>query len=120
VSSREPINIAGNVAVLFCLMTERPAKRLIRDFLRVGSNQGSTIPDAQLRIGDCRRSSMIAVPQCKNPPRISADGFLSEAIHFERNTMFDRTSQTKIEVFFHRWKRSTTDRKGFARAIRIN
>jgi hypothetical protein len=27
---------------------------------------------------------------------------LGEAIHFEQNTMFDRTSQTKIEVFFHR------------------
>jgi hypothetical protein len=41
-----------------------------------------------------------ASPQRKNPPRISADGFLSEAIHFEQNTMFDRTSQTKFEVFF--------------------
>jgi hypothetical protein len=45
---------------------------------------------------------------------------LGEAIHFGQNTMFDRTSQTKIEVFFHRWKRSTSDRKGFAKAVGIN
>jgi hypothetical protein len=30
---------------------------------------------------------------------------LVEAIHFEQNTMFDRTSQTKFEVFFHRRKK---------------
>ncbi|MDB5517707.1 MAG: hypothetical protein JWQ17_4465 [Tardiphaga sp.] len=35
-----------------------------------------------------------------------------EAIHFEQNTMFDWTSQTRFEVFFH--KRSTVDRMGFA------
>jgi hypothetical protein len=27
-----------------------------------------------------------------------------EAIHFGQNTMFDRTSQTKIQLIFHMWK----------------
>jgi hypothetical protein len=64
---------------------------------------------------------LIAPPQNKNPPRISADGFLSEAIHFEQNTLFDRTSQTKFEVFSTGGvERSGVVPVGFAKALRIN
>jgi hypothetical protein len=32
-----------------------------------------------------------------------------EAIHFEQNTMFDWTSQMKVEVFLHRWSLGVSD-----------
>jgi hypothetical protein len=41
-------------------------------------------------------------PKRKNPPRIAADGLPSKTIHFEQNTMVDRTGQTDFEVFIHR------------------
>jgi hypothetical protein len=44
-----------------------------------------------------------------------------EAIHFEQNTMFDRTSQTKFEVFSTGCgKDPRSARVGFAKAVGIN
>jgi hypothetical protein len=42
------------------------------------------------------------MPQRENPPRIAADGFLGETIHFEQNTMVDRTGQADCDILFHR------------------
>jgi hypothetical protein len=39
----------------------------------------------------------------KNPPRITADGLLIEAIHLGQNTMADRTGQADFGLFSHGW-----------------
>ena len=61
-----------------------------------------------LLLGSCDTSrsdrSDSAAPRRKNPPRISADGFSSGAIHFDQNTMVDRTSQPRWRLFIHMWK----------------
>jgi hypothetical protein len=57
-------------------------------FCEVGSNQGSSFPDAQWRIGERQRSCLIAEPQRKNPPRISAGGFLARQLTLNKTPYF--------------------------------
>jgi hypothetical protein len=64
---------------------------------------------------------LLTAVQIQKPAARFCGRVLGEAIHFEQNTMFDRTSQMKIEVFFHRCGKDRPPIGGvFARAVGIN
>jgi hypothetical protein len=99
------------------------------------AGESSSFPDAQLRIIACASARLSPTEggfrndsdhfDCgaltQKPAAHFCGRVLCEAIHFEQNTMFDRTSQTKFEVFFHRCgKDRESVRAGFAKAVRMN
>jgi len=75
------------------------------------------------QVGSCRPKAhpgmtvfVLAAASTQKPAAHVCGRVLGEAIHFEQNIIFDRTSQTKFEIFFHRvWKGSATETRFQAR-----